>query len=177
MDSFLAFLYTASGSFVLSVPFLLVDRWLGFAVFATIAGGVFALRKKSGASARNRSAELGLVAAFTLLIPAAFFAQIFESGLDDGPFRGRSFSGDVEQLMPSDSASFRSGKLVIYNRAESEAPVLAYRIGRRTRWAREMYVSTMSRSDEPELREMTKPSVQRGVLRDRLPRMAKTVVD
>ena len=168
MKVFLSFLFAAVGAFVLSVPFLIVERWLGFVVLLTVAVAFFALRKRLPLPEQPTAYALGFGVAFALLLPATFFAQIFESGFDDGPFHGHPFAGEVSALAPNDSAAFRSGYLVIYNRDESEAPVLAYRVDGRTRWAREMHVSMDPESDVPELWEMSDPSVARGILRDRL---------
>ncbi len=168
MKAFISFLLVAVGAFVVSAPFLIVERWLGFVVLAVVAGAFFALRKRLSLPERNTAFALGFGAALVLLLPTTFFAQIIESGFDDGPFHGRPFTGAVTELVPSDSAAFRSGHLVVFNRGESAAPVLAYRVGERTRWAREMHVSMGPEPAGSELWEMREPSVVRGILRDRL---------
>jgi hypothetical protein len=147
---------------------MIVERWLGFVVFAVMAGGLLSARTwlRLPDSARAYAGWFAL--AIVLLLPAAFFARIFEGGFDDGPFQGRSFTGVVGGLVPSDSVVFRTGHLVLYNRDTAEAPVLAYRSDGRTRWVREMYVSTSTSPTSTMLWRMSSLSVSRGVFRDRL---------
>ncbi len=158
----------AAAALAVSAPFLIVERWLGFVVFALIAGTLLTAhsRLRRPDSVRAYAAWLGL--AILPLFPAAFFAQISESGFDDGPFHGRAFSGHVGELAPSDSAAFRSGYLVAYNRGDKEAPMLAYRAGGQTRWARELHVSLSESHDPTMLWGISSLSVSRGLVRDRL---------
>lgn len=160
--------FVAVAVFALSAPFLLIERWLGFVVFVIIVGGVWSANSRLRLPDSGRAYAIAFGVAILLLFPAAFFSQILESGFDDGPFHGRAFTGDVSVLVPSDSAVFRSGHLVAYNRGDNEAPVLVYRTGGETRWARELHVTFSARPDSTLLWAISSLSVSSGVVRDRL---------
>lgn len=160
-------LLVAAITFSFSAPFLIIERWLGFSVLALIAALFMLLRARLKIGNRPIIYISGLVVALLLLIPASFFAQILESGFDDGPFTGRQFDGNLDLLEPSDSVKFRDGILYIYNRND-EAPVIAYRIDGRTQWATEMYVSMSPGAQGSELYQIESPSLAKGIVRDRL---------
>jgi hypothetical protein len=153
--------------FLVALPFMAVERWAGFGAVAVLAFVTFSLRPRLGLRDRLPATRAGFVIAVVLLLPARFFVEFWESGFDDGPFTGRAFTGDLSRLAPSERVAFRSGEIVIYNRSRGAAPVVAYRVGGRAEWAREMFVSLGERG-ENELMEITRPRITYGLVRDRL---------
>lgn len=172
LRSFLISLGVAIGAALVSVPLLVVERWLGFAVLASITFAFLMLRERLGLPGRVQAYRTGFGIAVLILVPASFRVGFLESGFDDGPFTGRRFAGDLSNLVPSDRVAFRAGELIVYNRGNGAAPVLAYRIGAHTKWAHEMFVSTGAPGDKNparnELSEIAKLRVSSGVIRDRL---------
>lgn len=167
VKALLIVLLVASASFVVSAPFLVVERWLGFCVLVLLAVSIYLLRRPLKLGKRPIVYASGLGIALALLIPASYMARFIEGGFDDGPFVGRDFNGDLDVLKPSDSVLFRSGRLYIYNR-KGEAPVIAYRAAGKTKWAREMFVSMTPGVQGSELSRIESPALTRGILRDRL---------
>ena len=165
-------LAVAVGPFVVSAPFMVVERWAGFAVLGMAALALFLLRSRLGLAGRVDAVRVGVVLAVLLLVPARFFAEFAESGMDDGPFTGRPFVGDLSKLQASERVEFRSGELVVYSRANGAAPVLAYRVDGHAMWSQEMFVSleerVTGRPGANELDSMTRLEVSPGILRDRL---------
>ena len=47
--------------------------------------------------------------------------------MDDGPFYGTPFEGDLTQLDPDQEVFFIGGKLLVFNREKEQCPVLAFR--------------------------------------------------
>jgi len=172
LKSVLVSLAVAVGAFVLSAPFMIIERWAGFAMLGVVALAVLLLRGRLGLASRVNAMRVGLVLAVLLLVPARFFAEFAESGMDDGPFNGRPFVGDLSKLQPSERVAFRSGELVAFNRSNGEPPVLAYRVGGQAQWAQEMFVSLAESMDgrpgTNELESMTRLTVAHGFFRDRL---------
>jgi len=157
----------AAIAFSLSAPFLTIERWLGFCVLTILAAFFFLFRAYFRIQNRPVLYAVGFVAALLFLVPASFFAQLMESGFDDGPFVGKPFVGNLKDLKASDSLKFRDGTLIIYNRS-NKAPVIAYLTEDRTQWATEMYVSMTPGAKGSELYHISKPSVSKGIVRDRL---------
>lgn len=168
--SVLISLAVAAGAFAVSAPFLVIEHWLGFAALAVSAFLFLVLRQRHGLPDERHAYRAGFLIATVLLVPARFMADILESGFDDGPFRGQPFAGDLSKTKPSERVPFRSGELVVYNRADGRAPILVYRAGGRTRWAHEMFVSmtTADTTGENELHDITRLRVSPGIIRDRL---------
>ena len=169
LASVLGIVVIAAGASVLSAPFLIIERWAGFAVLALLATASFLLYRQGRLPRRPWTLMLGLLAALLLLLPAAFFAQLLEAGFDDGPFRGRPFGGDVARLEPSHVVAFRSGELVIYNRTGDEPPILAYLVNGTSDWAVDMDTTANPKYRNTEFRSVSGPlSVSYGLFRDRM---------
>lgn len=165
-----AFFVTATGVFAASAPAMVIERWAGSLVFGVLTMIVVALLLRGYRPFKNRIAHaVGLIAAALLLVPVAIFAQMFEAGFDDGPFHGRPHSGDISALTASHSITYRSGDLVIYNRADDEPPVLAYIVQGVPKWALELDVVGTPGFEDSHFRSIAEPiAVSSGVFRDRL---------
>ncbi|MCI5125852.1 MAG: hypothetical protein D3925_15625 [Candidatus Electrothrix sp. AR5] len=104
---------------------------------------------------------------FLLLVPASMFARILEAGLDDGPFYGRNFSGDIAVLSESESVAYRNGRIVLCNRSDEQSPVMFFKdMQGKVCWAVEMDVSMIPRYSQTHLQRMENLSIHYGILRD-----------
>ncbi len=153
----LALLATSIGVFGLSVSAMIIERWAGVLVFGVLATSGIVLLLRGRRPFHNRVAHsFGLTVAALLLVPAAFYAPIFEAGLDDGPFYGRPFVGDLSMLEASHSIAYRFGDLVFYNRSDDESPILAYVVEATPKWALELDVSATPGFGHTEFRSVSR---------------------
>lgn len=173
LGSLAAGLLTGAAAFAASAPALVVELSAGLMVF-----GVFALAVGLLAWFRKLpfghwpAYPIGLAAAASLLAPMVLNADIrsfLEAGFDDGPFHGRPFHGDIGSLQPSHRIVFRSGELIVFNRADDEPPVLAYVVEDAGRWALELDGTADPDFNWTEFSRVSEPlTVSLGILRDRL---------
>lgn len=167
LKSILIVLAVAVAAVAACEPFLLVERWLGFAVLGVLAVLYFLLHRRFWPRWRLLWPGLGFALALLLLFPAAWEARFEEGGFDDGPFTGRNFTGDLHALKPSFRLHYRTGYLVIYNR-DPKAPVVAYVTGGKAEWATEMYAALNPYATESEFYHMERPVIEKGLARDEL---------
>lgn len=167
LKNILIVLAVAAAAFAASAPFLVIERWLGYAVLGVLAALYFMLHRRFRPQRRLLLPGLGFAAALVLLVPATLFAGLIEGGFDDGPFVGRDFTGDLHALKPSFRLHYRMGDLVIYNR-DPKAPVIAYVTDGKTQWATEMYAALNPDSADSEFYHMEAPAIRQGLVRDEL---------
>jgi hypothetical protein len=62
--------------------------------------------------------------------------------LNDGPFKGKIFKGNIIELKETEKVKFQDGYLIIYNRDNKLSPIIGYQINDKFVWIIEMDVKT-----------------------------------
>jgi|GEM_PF-2540436 len=152
----------------MTVPFTVIHPVLPFTL-VLMGYGCFGLMQRWRWLPKDRPSYLiGCLVALIVLLPASSVVKFAEQGFDDGPFYGEPFTGRIVAAAASDRLPYREGELLIYNRADAKAPILAYQIEDETAWAQVLDVSKNPRYANYEFTAMQEPSLAYGIFRDRL---------
>jgi hypothetical protein len=161
-------LLTAVLGVLLTLPFGILHPVLPFAVLLIGYGILLFMQNRRWVPRYPVDYLIGCLTALILLLPAVSLLRFAEQGFNDGPFYGRAYDGVIMGEEASDRLDYQQGQLLIYNRAETSPPILAYQAEDNVIWAQEMDISQNSRYDDYQLSAMTEPSISSGLFRDRL---------
>ena len=156
-------------AFLLTAPFALVTPLLPFIILIFL---YFICRfSLVGFLKGERPINRGFAVTAVLLFPVAFAIPVLDGGIfTPGPFYGTNFNGDIETLTMSNKVSYGSGELISYASDDTHAPILAYFVDEKPRWATELKPS----SDFPlEVTEIVDMQVSYGIVRNRVDFFAK----
>ena len=80
-----------------------------------------------------------------------------------GPNYGQSFEKNTEDLIPSDSVDYKSGKLVSFSKGLTHSPVIIYKEDDEIIWAHE-FTDNM----DINISEVIEFKIQNGLIRDKI---------
>lgn len=160
--------FTAVLAVAIALPFTLIHPVLPFTLVLVGYGVVVLMQRRKWLPRYPNSYLMGCLAALIILLPASSLVIFAEQGFDDGPFYGEPFNGVIFGNAASDRLGYRQGELLVYNRSDDEAPILAYQVQTETRWAQILDVSDNRRYADYQLTAISDLSLAYGIFRDRL---------
>lgn len=159
---------TAIVGVAIALPFGLIHPILPFTIILVGYGLLVLLQRWRWLPKDVLGYLAGCLVALVILLPAVSLLNFMEQGLRDGPFYGEDYSGDIAGENVSDRIEYRQGELLIYNRGEDQAPVLAYQVEEETHWATELDVAENPRYERYHLISIQEPTLAYGIFRDRM---------